>query len=434
MIPQTIIRRLSLIGLLLIVSLFTAQGLLYAQASSSLPDLVVQDLTLDPKSPAAGDNVRLTATIANIGRSNVDELFTVVIQVDQVVVGQQTISGLRARQKTTVQAGWKAIVGTHTIRVEVDPFGEISESDKSNNALQRLVIVTPLQGVRSLTGDLLAAVAQGLQGAGQPLQLTPDPDLLKLLGNLTKAFDTASEAFSAAALSLMGASDGLPTVLTHDPQLLAGVKISDLYNGLAKSLKTAEDALNRANLQQGQAVLKQAADQLAQLSQMSLAGIGLASVQSASTAMLQVAGQAEQLQAALDSNQSAMLNQVVSELLGMLSAAGQQLVTVGKSTAQSASQRAVRFQSIKGEPLQRYYSSDPIQIVVPSAQDLRWELFDLSGAAMVQTEAKKIDRLLWGGRADSGKPLAPGQYFYRVTAVDGTGSRVELGRLIVESP
>lgn len=433
MTSQSIIRRLSLMGLLLIVSLFAAQQV-SAQASSSLPDLVVQSITLNPENPSPGDTVRVLATIANIGRSNVTGFFTVVFEVDQVILGQITINGLRARQQTTVQATWKTTVGTHTIRVEADSFGEITESDKSNNVLRRLVIITPVQGVRSLTGELLAAVAQGLQGAGQPLQLTPDPDLLKLLGNLTKAFDAAAEALSTAALSLAGAAQGLPAALAQDPQLLAGAKISDLYKGLAKSLNNAEDALNRANLQQGQAILKQVADQLTQLSQASLAGISLAPVQKASAAMLQAADQAQQLQTALNANQSAMLNQAVSQLLSELSAAGQQLVTVGQSTAQSASQRAVSFQSAKGEPLQRYHSGDAIQIAVPGAQDLRWELFDPSGVAVVQTEAKKMDRLLWRGRADSSKPLVPGQYFYRVTAADSSGSRVELGRLIVESP
>ncbi len=422
---------LPFVGLLLAIALIIPHESLSAQTSGSLPDLVVQSLTLSPETPHVGDTVHLTATIANTGRGNVSNSFAVVFRVDQMPIDQRTISGLLAHQTTTVETTWKAITGTHTIQVEADPFDEVVESDKTNNALQRTITVLPPEGIQSLTGELLAVVAQGLQGAGQSLQVAPDPDLFKLLTNLTNAFGRAGESFAMAALDLAGAPQGLPDALAHDPQLLTSAKVAELYQGLAKAMQSTQDALTRANLQAGETAMKQAADQLAQLSQISVAGIGLSSVQSASTAILRAIGQAQQLQTALSGNQNTSLTAVVSQLLDDLNATGQQLVAVGASTTQSASQRAVRFLNLKGEPFQHYQSGEAIQITVSGAQPLRWELFDASGVAVVQTDSQKAGQLIWDGRP-GGKSLVAGQYFYRVTVEDGSGARIELGRVLVE--
>lgn len=426
--------RLSLmVLLLLLIGLSLPDPRLEAQGFGSLPDLVVKSLQLSNEQPLAGESLTLTATIANTGFGNAEGFFNVSFLVDRSQIGRRQLNGLRARQQATVQVSWKAQLGTHTLEVEVDqPFGRIVESNETNNDLRRKITVLPLQGVRSLTGELLGAVAQGLEGAGQSLQLKPDPDLFKLLNRLTEALGAASGAFSQAASSLEGAPAGLPAQLAQEPQVQMSSTFSGLYADLAQSLKQAQRALSQANLTSAEAGLDRTKDRLAQLAELSLAGIRLTSLAQAAVTLQQVIEQTKQLEKALGGDQNVPVNQVITDLLAQLSATGQDMVSAGQQTVQSASQRMVRFRDAEGKPVQRYFSGQELEIGAPGARSLQWELFDPAGKLLAQMQTKS-ERLRWSGHTDDGAPLPAGRYFYRAKVTEGREARVELGTLTAES-
>ncbi len=135
---------------------------LATQLALAKPDLVVTSLALAPTSPAAGDNVTLTALVTNAGTTDATDSFDVRFEVDGVSLGSPTLPfGLEAGRSATVSVHWTAVLGTHTITVDADqPFNHIDESDEANNTLVATLAVTPSQSTLSRLGDLKVAVAR----------------------------------------------------------------------------------------------------------------------------------------------------------------------------------------------------------------------------------------------------------------------------------
>lgn len=102
------------------------------------PDLAISasDIAFSNANPKHGDNVTITATIYNIGDADVKNVKILFFDGDPansgVSIGEGTID-LPAGGATNVSVPWKAVRGTHTIHVIIDPFSDCLEQSYDNN-------------------------------------------------------------------------------------------------------------------------------------------------------------------------------------------------------------------------------------------------------------------------------------------------------------
>jgi hypothetical protein len=102
----------------------------------NLADLSVSGIAFSPTSPREGQNVTITATVANIGYRAASSI-GVRFAVDGVVqTPDRSITSLAAGGSASVSIQWRSQgkPGTHSVLVTVDPLNTIRESDETNNA------------------------------------------------------------------------------------------------------------------------------------------------------------------------------------------------------------------------------------------------------------------------------------------------------------
>jgi len=100
-------------------------------------DLTISDITYSPASGVnAGDAVTLNATIRNVGAEDLGEsyYFYVVFYVDGSWVGSSYVYGISTGESKTVTQTWIATPGSnHSVRVVLDYYADITETNESNN-------------------------------------------------------------------------------------------------------------------------------------------------------------------------------------------------------------------------------------------------------------------------------------------------------------
>jgi len=110
---------------------------------SSIPptgaNLVVRSLNISPEDAAPGDNVTLTALIANIGEGEAAG-FSVKFEADGLPVESVDVAPLAAGEERVVSADWiTSAVGQRLIRVKADELGTIIEPDETDNISTQFV-------------------------------------------------------------------------------------------------------------------------------------------------------------------------------------------------------------------------------------------------------------------------------------------------------
>ena len=100
--------------------------------SDTLPDLVIEDITLSPAHPSIGDIVTFTATVKNQGNSTASN-FYVDYYIDDDHINSSTISSIDPGSTITKTFFWTAQPGSHTVKVIADSSGKITESNETNN-------------------------------------------------------------------------------------------------------------------------------------------------------------------------------------------------------------------------------------------------------------------------------------------------------------
>ena len=96
-------------------------------------DVMIRDLTLEPRFPKPGQEVQIRATVANPSRRDVDRTFVVEIRAERSTIATQFVQGLAAGESVTVTASWSAKAGSQLIWARADAFGRIPESSEANN-------------------------------------------------------------------------------------------------------------------------------------------------------------------------------------------------------------------------------------------------------------------------------------------------------------
>ena len=118
-----------------------------ASSKIYLADLVIADITWSPSSPSPTDTVTFTVTIKNQGNGEAGS-FQSNFYADNVrgggSSGTSVISSLAAGAAATGTFTWVALVGSHNFSAVADHFGQIVESDESNNfKLATLAVAYP---------------------------------------------------------------------------------------------------------------------------------------------------------------------------------------------------------------------------------------------------------------------------------------------------
>ncbi len=104
-----------------------------AAVAQSLPDLTVTNATYTPANPNTSDEIILSITVRNQGKAIAENIF-VSIFVDNEEFDYYFIPDLEPGESSTDEIElWDLTAGRRTIRVEIDPDNEISESNKKNN-------------------------------------------------------------------------------------------------------------------------------------------------------------------------------------------------------------------------------------------------------------------------------------------------------------
>ena len=138
-------------------------------APSGKPDLVVTDISWKPANPVAGSAVTLSATIKNQGgvATPAGAKHGVLFTFDDGAAGPgvwsdtHTASIAPGASVTLIASGgsvgatWKAALGTHTVKANVDDINRIAESNENNNVMSKEIVVgtqtAPVKG--DLNGD-----------------------------------------------------------------------------------------------------------------------------------------------------------------------------------------------------------------------------------------------------------------------------------------
>lgn len=119
----------------------------------SKPDLIVTDISYNPRNPITGDEVTFQAVIKNqgMGASPSGVIHGVVFIVDGTIVSwsDNYITSIPAGASVTLtatggpnsKATWSSVAGTHTIRAIVDDINRIEESNENNNTYDKTMVV-----------------------------------------------------------------------------------------------------------------------------------------------------------------------------------------------------------------------------------------------------------------------------------------------------
>ena len=98
------------------------------------PDLSINEITFSDNSPTGGDTITITAEIANDGGASglVSVTTNVSFYWDGNFIGKDSIT-IPGSSTADAEMDWRAVGGSHTIKVIVDEEEQIREEDEDNN-------------------------------------------------------------------------------------------------------------------------------------------------------------------------------------------------------------------------------------------------------------------------------------------------------------
>lgn len=101
------------------------------------------NVTVNPQTPAAGEEVTIQATVINAGAVTASGV-VVALTSDIGEVTRTTLDDLAPGSLGVASLRWTPSPGTHLVRVVVDPDGDIVETDENNNQISiTIVVISP---------------------------------------------------------------------------------------------------------------------------------------------------------------------------------------------------------------------------------------------------------------------------------------------------
>jgi len=124
-------RKITALLLAMLILPFSAINTL---ADENDPDLSINEISFSDDSPTGGDDVTITAEIANDGGTSglISVTTNVSFYSDSTFIGKETLT-IPGGNTADAEIDWTAVGGTHIIKVIVDEEEQITESDEDNN-------------------------------------------------------------------------------------------------------------------------------------------------------------------------------------------------------------------------------------------------------------------------------------------------------------
>lgn len=404
--------------------------------AQSLPDLALVGFSTNPERIEPGRPTELIVTIANEGRSTLLRSFQVSIQVGNELVHSGLVTGtLRPNQSIEVSGTWEnPTEGTHRVRVRVDPFDRVQESDEDNNELRTTLNVERPQGIRSFTSPLLDGIAAGLTDAGQALQVEHSSDTFELISTFQSAFDTVESAYSRSFKTLYAITSSSPEPFQTMPQMAEGERVAQLYGSMASDFETAKTGLARAQVQALLDAFHNIQSSSETLATISQPEFDLSPLSATSELLDEALVEAGKLQDALNGKPDVDVEAATSKLVELLSGLGNIWTEVGADIQAEREAWSARITDLDGNPIERYEAGDPMVISVPRAHSLTLFVYTDTGEQVYATGGPR-HTLFWRGTTASGEPLPAGTYYYRLVIGNGIPQpRDELGEFRISAP
>jgi hypothetical protein len=412
-IKQIIFVGLLALGVLLHGTLGVAQGF-------NSPDLIVEEITLDPPVVKAGDPLTIRAKIVNDGRVRVEDRIDVQIKVDNVRIANLRVR-LNIRGEGSVEVSWEAVEGDHTVTVEVDaPRNQILESNERNNSLEKTFTVAPDSNLISLSRSALEAQATAWMLASEALAVkTESTNLLLLLDLVKQGFDDFSSAIGVATATLDPLGALWPSAFAENN--IYSPLTTD-YRAVLLTADAIRGGLDSIDLDAVIASMVDMESAFRALAVLDSAQLPLGRLNDAANT-LALANQAvlDAQQAFADGDASAQVADLVSEVRE-LSAIFSEISTAFFNVADT---QTISFLDAQGEALRDLTDVSTLNISAPVA-GVRFELINSRGEVVADLSTSE-SVLAWNLTNTQGNPVSSGTYFFRIT-VAGTA---DVGSILV---
>ena len=106
-------------------------------------------IELDPTSPSPGEEVTVSAFIENSGTGPIDSEFDAVLYADGIEIGRRTFTSLEPVEPSgsgsfdTFSVEWSGPLGDHEFVLELDSFGNLTQTRTDNDIASKIVSIVP---------------------------------------------------------------------------------------------------------------------------------------------------------------------------------------------------------------------------------------------------------------------------------------------------
>ena len=144
------------------------------EKSDIRPLLDGRGIEFDPTSPNPGQDVQITAFVENCGTSSPNSDVDAVLYADGVEIGRHRFGSLQPVSPSgtgsfeSFSIEWSGSLGDHDFTLEIDPFGNISQTRTDNDVFSKVLSIIPTYNVTFETSSEPVRVAPGGDEIIQP--------------------------------------------------------------------------------------------------------------------------------------------------------------------------------------------------------------------------------------------------------------------------
>lgn len=400
----------------------------WASAQFREPDLVVENVEVNPVTPKAGQQVTIRADIVNLGREKVSDRFEATVKMDGTRLQTFRIR-LTGTQKRTIELNWEATEGDHLLEIQVDePRDVIEERNERNNTAQVTFSVGADSNVESFTHTAITTQALAWSAASEALAIsTGSTNLLLLLDLIKGAFADFSKAFTIAEAALRATSRGWPQAFVEQDAVTPLLVDYALLKSAAGQIQTGLDQLD---LDSTIAAMREIETAMRNLAGFSSTLFPLGGLDEAADTLHTAIETALEAQARFGDASQGDANASISRLIEEVALLGDGLARVGAALSLSAQTNTAQFVDDQGEPIQTLSGDFSITIRTPGP-NLVFEVVDEAGTLVLSLSAPD-SALTWQGLDAKGNPLRAQRYFFRVRwSAEGGTELSDVGSLLV---
>ncbi|MFC2034171.1 CARDB domain-containing protein [Chloroflexota bacterium] len=162
------------------------------------PDLIIQDVDWAPVDVSEGDNVTFTVIIKNQGIGDADYA-SVALNIDGIILGYTIIGVMNSGSTDNKTLNWTAEAGIQNIKVVLDPYNRLVESNENNNDIT--------VDLASFLPDLIASDVTWLPtnpSVGEEVTFTVTITNQGIAGSTSSSFDYYIGDYSSGSKYLEG--------------------------------------------------------------------------------------------------------------------------------------------------------------------------------------------------------------------------------------